>query len=152
MIYLAKDALHIRDMMIQTCMTLSRISSACYLFLDHIIWLHKAKAISIDIKAVSRLSSQFWLFSTILNLVRNMYDWERIYNSSVLVRKDEPMIVPPLIPTILDTVRNSFDILIPMNSLQLVQVPGVVQGLTGAISSLIGLATMWNIELKLINK
>lgn len=60
--------------------------------------------------------------------------------------------MPQVLPTALDTAKNAFDVLIPMNSLQYVSISGVVQGTTGAISSIIGLLTIWNEHLKLQNK
>lgn len=154
MLYSAKQALHIKDVIVQACVTLSRIASACFLFLDHIIWLQRAKAININIKPISRLSNQFWLLSTILNIFRNIYDWNRIYDHQRL--KTSPMrgsstYVPETIPTLLDSVKNSFDILIPLHGLDYMYVPGVIQGATGAVSSMIGIATVWNDRLKLVN-
>lgn len=154
MLYAAKEALYIEEFIIQTCVVLARISSACFLLLDHVVWMHRVKAINIDIKPISRLSNRFWLLSTVLSLMRNMYDWHRIYQHNSLEGKRAvgSGYVPQTIPTLLDTARNAFDILIPMNGLQYASVPGVVQGATGTLSSLIGILTLWNDELKLQNK
>lgn len=155
MIYAAKEAMYIQDFILQTCVTLSRISSACFLFLDHILWLHRVRAININIKPISTLCNRFWLLSTIMNLVRNVYDWHRIYQSQrrqSQVGIHHPGFVPETLPTILDSVKNSFDVLIPMHSLQYMHIPGVVQGVTGAVSSVIGIMTVWNDKLKLQNR
>lgn len=155
MLYAAKDALHIQDIVIQSCVALSRISSACFLFLDHILWLHRVKVINIDIKPISKLCNQFWLLSSIVNLIRNIYDWHRIQqnrNSQGHTQRRGIGNMPQVLPTALDTAKNAFDVLIPMNSLQYVSISGVVQGTTGAISSIIGLLTIWNEHLKLQNK
>jgi len=155
MIYQAKQALHIQDIVIQTCVTLSRIASACFLFLDHIIWLQRAKAINIDIKPISDISNQFWLLSTAINLVRNIYDWNRIYAAQQLDkrrRESARIEQPPSLSVALDTVKNLCDILIPLNGLGHIQVSGVVQGATGVVSSIIGIATVWDDNLKCLNK
>ncbi|XP_067946374.1 peroxisomal membrane protein 11B-like [Watersipora subatra] len=154
MLYAAKDAFYIENLVIQTCVALSRISSACFLFLDHIIWLRRVKAIKIDITPVSRLSNQFWLLSLVMNLIRNAHDWYRIqqYHTQKQATAKPTDFVPETLPTILDTAKNAFDILIPLNGLQYAKVPGVVQGATGALSSIIGILTIWNNHLKLQNK
>lgn len=156
MIYSAKQALHIKDLILQSCVVISRLASAFFLFLDHIIWLHRVKLLKRDIQPVVQLSNRFWLLSISCGLVRNLYDWCRIYDhrkqlqSSRNARSEE--FVPPLVPTLLDTVKNSFDVLIPLHGLKYLRVPGVVQGSTGAVSSVISMATVWNDRLKLINK
>lgn len=156
MLYAAKEGFYITDFVIQTCIVLARIASACFLFLDHILWLQRVKAINIDIKPISKLCNQFWVLSTVINLVRNCYDWNRIrlhHNPQGKTSRTQTSdYVPETIPTLLDTVKNAFDLLIPMNGLQYWQVAGVVQGTTGAVSSLIGIATIWNDQLKLQNR
>ena len=153
MLYAAKEGFYIKDFVIQTCVVLSRIASACFLFLDHILWLHRVKAINVDIKPISKLCNQFWVLSTIINLVRNAYDWNRIRLNQHSKHEDLPAgYVPELLPTALDTVKNSFDLLIPMNGLKYWNIAGVVQGTTGAISSVIGMMTIWDDRLKLQNR
>lgn len=153
MLYAAKDAMYIKDFILQTCLTLARISSACFLFLDHILWLHRVKAIHIDIKPISKICNQFWLLSMVINLMRNAYDWHRIYQHHNQQRmRTTEVYVPETLPTLMDTVRNTFDILVPMNGLQYAHVPGVVQGATGVVSSLISIMVIWNDKYKLPNK
>lgn len=155
MLYAAKEAFHIDNIIIQSCVALSRIASACFLFLDHIVWMHRVKAITMDIKPISKLSNQFWLLSSLINLIRNVYDWYRIYQHHAEKKRvdiESSAHVPETLPTLLDTAKNAFDILIPMNGLQYAIVPGVVQGATGAVSSIIGIATVWDEHLKLTNR
>ena len=54
-------------------------------------------------------------------------------------------------PLLLDTLKNCFDILLPLNSLKFVNLSPGMQGLCGLISSLIGLITIWDTKLKLKN-
>ena len=108
-----------------------------------------------DIKPISKLSNQFWLLSSLINLIRNVYDWYRIYQHHAEKERvdiESSAHVPETLPTLLDTAKNAFDILIPMNGLQYAIVPGVVQGATGAVSSIIGIATVWDDHLKLTNR
>lgn len=155
MLYAAKEGFYIKDFVIQTCVVLARISSACFLFLDHILWMQRVKAINIDVKPISKLCNQFWVLSTIINLVRNAYDWNRIrenYKRQTDAGSENSSYVPPALPTLLDTCKNALDLLIPMNGLKYLSVPGLVQGTTGAISSVIGMSTIWNDRLKLQNR
>lgn len=152
MLYAAKEGFYIKDFVIQTCVVLARIASACFLFLDHILWLQRVKAINIDIKPISKLCNQFWVLSTIINLVRNAYDWNRIRLCNTVQEELPASYVPEILPTALDTVKNGFDLLLPMNGLKYWNIAGVVQGSTGVISSMIGMATIWNERLKLQNR
>ena len=74
-----------------------------------------------DIKKWEKFSNQSWLYSIILNLVRDYYELK--FNQKVSV--------------VLDTVKNAADFWIPMAALGHVQVSSFFVGIMGVISSLL---------------
>ncbi|XP_022101345.1 peroxisomal membrane protein 11B-like [Acanthaster planci] len=52
-------------------------------------------------------------------------------------------------PIVLDLVKNAADLFLPLSSLGYLAIPAGIQGLCGLISSLVGLATVWDAKLKL---
>ncbi|XP_033643833.1 peroxisomal membrane protein 11B-like [Asterias rubens] len=52
-------------------------------------------------------------------------------------------------PVVLDLVKNTADIFLPLSSLGYLPIPVGVQGLCGLISSLVGLSTVWESTLKI---
>ena len=76
-----------------------------------------------DIKEWEKFSNQSWLYSIILNLVRDYFELQNHQRSSV----------------VLDTVKNCADFWIPMSALGHVQVSPFFVGLMGVTSSLLAI-------------
>ena len=93
-----------------------------YLFGDHVIWLHRNGLIKTeDIKKWEKFSNQSWLYSIILNLVRDYILW----TSSKRANK----------ALICDTMKNVADFFLPLFFLNKIQVSSGFAGLMGVISS-----------------
>ena len=169
--------IHISDAVLRLTLTLSKINQALYLFFDHIIWAARAGLITTDIPRWVQLSSKFWLFSIILNLTRDLYDiWRaliheiKVRNSQASkshyingdahyagkmkhVRTDGEVVVKCIrenVPIFLDFVKNACDVVLPMSALGHVNASPGFQGFVGVISSLIGIATIWDPLLRLV--
>lgn len=72
----------VSDPVIRTCCVLSRISSSCFMIIDHIVCLDKLGVLPphlIDASKWDRTSTRFWLYSITLGLVRDFYEISRIY-------------------------------------------------------------------------
>merc|ERR1711983_439989 len=76
-----------------------------------------------DIKEWEKFSNQSWLYSIILNLVRDYFELQNHQRSSV----------------VLDTVKNCADFWIPMSALGHVRVSPFFVGLMGVTSSLLAI-------------
>ena len=76
-----------------------------------------------DIKEWEKFSDQSWLYSIILNLVRDYFELKINFKTSV----------------VLDTLRNAADFWIPMSYLGHVQVSNLFVGTMGVISSLLAI-------------
>ena len=51
----------------------ARVSTAMFLFCDHVLLLHHNHLLQINTGKWSRLSIQCWLYSIVMNLVRDVY-------------------------------------------------------------------------------
>ncbi|KAK3098741.1 hypothetical protein FSP39_022599, partial [Pinctada imbricata] len=173
----ALKTMHIPDTLIRWTVTLSKLSQAIFLIFDHIIYFHNLGVINSDKKKWSNISAQFWLFSLLLNLIRNFYDIINIVQHEIKVREtmkkksqyangdsyhNEKTRAPPgnlaLVmkgmaenkPVVLDLLKNLSDLVLPLNTLEKVNASPGMQGLLGLISSGIGIVTVWNPLLKLV--
>ena len=107
--------------------TFSRIANAMFLFGDHIVWLHRNKLIQVnDIKKWERFSNKSWLYSVILNLVR---DYRGLKKSGISPETRRALL--------LDTLKNAADIWLPLRSLDHVNLSPFFVGLLGVISSIL---------------
>ena len=156
--------------------TMSKLNQACYLIFDHMIYLHNIGLINTDKKKWSAVSSRFWLFSLVLNLVRNFYDIYCIIlkemeagsskksngnaNGSYANGRHSEQTAGLLtisrklmlenVPVMLDLLKNVADFFLPLNSLEKVKLNSGTQGLVGVISSIVAIITLWNPRLKLV--
>ncbi|XP_062569558.1 peroxisomal membrane protein 11A-like [Saccostrea cucullata] len=171
----ALKSLHISDDVIRWTVTLSKISQSIFLFFDHIIYFHNLGVIKTDKAKWSKVSAEFWFFSLVLNLTRNFYDIANIAklemskkekkeneiqysNGDMSSRKSQSpgalSVVQRCVcdnkPVFLDLVKNASDLILPLNTLGKVDASAGVQGFLGIISSAIGVATVWNPNLKLV--
>ena len=173
----ALKSLHISDDVIRWTVTLSKISQSIFLFFDHIIYFHNLGVIKTDKAKWSKISAQFWFFSLALNLTRNFYDITNIVKLEMAKpqKKESEMqygngnrteekakrnnsdafsLVIKCVcdnkSVFLDLVKNASDLVLPLNTLGKVDASSGVQGFLGVISSAIGVATVWNPNLKLV--
>lgn len=162
----AFQTIHLSDPLLRLLITLGKLARAFYLLIDHFIWAHRMRLVTIDSKFWTRLSNHFWLFALLLGLLRDAYeavtavDNERrrgrqysqsgggaeraAPRGSVLVRaaRNNPALC-------IDLVKNATDFIIPASRLEVVGVASGVVGLAGVVSSTAGLLQVWDDRLKL---
>ncbi|XP_043280414.1 peroxisomal membrane protein 11B [Venturia canescens] len=142
------------DVAIRITMTLSRITNALFLLADHIIWLGRAGVTRVNLEKWTSISHRYWLLSILMNLTRDLYEISIIFqkfNSSQVSRfcsrsryinfydRKALAILTSRRDLLLDTIRNSCDLFIPLSALGYTKLsPGTV-GLLGVISSAVGI-------------
>jgi peroxin-11B len=157
-LYTSQQTISLPDPTLRVTLTLSRIASSLYLLTDHIVWLGRVGLVKVDRAKWSDLSMRCWLYSLLMNLVRDLHEVKRIlglrdslYGSSAyhgLHRMDSPKRsrLPPELEALkawilanravsLDIVKNGADIWLPLTALGHIRLPPAVVGLLGVISS-----------------
>lgn len=152
-LYGALSSMHYNDITVRFTATLSKIANALYLLCDHILWAARAGVADINTDKWGRIANKYWLYSVVMNLVRDFYEINRILEisrrkagSRLAVRAvNTPalyLIASQHKDVLVDTVKNVCDVFIPMAALGYMKLsPGVV-GLLGVVSSLAGIITI----------
>ncbi|XP_063802928.1 peroxisomal membrane protein 11B [Pseudophryne corroboree] len=174
----AKRAIHLSDVVLRFCITVSHLNRAMYFGCDNILWLGKSGlSRELDQEKWSQRSFRYYLFSLIMNLSRDLYELKLLMeveqgqkrpsskasaeNGEMSCRNRPPRQVlglqlhlllhvlrcnPPLL---LDVVKNTCDLFIPLDKLGLYKTnPGFV-GLCGLTSSILSILTIVHPWLKL---
>lgn len=136
--------------MVQLTSTFSRIAYSVYLLCDHLLWLARAGFSNISTEKWNQRANKCWLFSVTLNLVRDIYEIKQLLKVCRL-KTNQRRATTSLLQLaqehkdiVIDTLKNSCDILIPLAALGYVKLnPGTV-GLLGVISSIAGITTIVN--------
>ena len=125
------------------------------------MWVGKVKLFDVNTGKWGRAAARFWLLAVIFGLCRDLYElWKamRVEQSrlqhdttggSQTIRTALQRTVRNNPAVMVDTVKNATDIFLPLQSLEFVNLPGGVIGLLGVVSSLCGLASIWEDTLKL---
>lgn len=169
--------IHLSDPVLKLTITMSKLTQSVFLIFDHIVFAHNLGLIKANKEKWSRYSSQCWLFSLTLNLLRNLYDILSIISNEARVQENlrkrnqymngehnhgtgmrRPMGNVQILKkccyenqaVFLDLIKNLSDIVLPLNSLGKIKTSGGLQGSLGIVSSVIGIATIWNPILKLV--
>ncbi|XP_072500747.1 peroxisomal membrane protein 11B [Notamacropus eugenii] len=180
----AKRAVHLSDVVLRFCITVSHLNRALYFACDNVLWAGKAGlAPLVDQEKWSQRSFRYYLFSLIMNLSRDAYEIRILMEqeSSACGRRPKgsgggtpgggeaggatgvsasggnlPHLALQLRlrvlllarvlrghpPLLLDVVRNSCDLFIPLDKLGLWRCgPGVV-GFCGLVSSILSILTL----------
>lgn len=126
----------------------------------------------------NKLSSQFWLVTLVLGIIRDIYEIYnifshelRVHNARIAQRKcfngesdknshrhDSVLSTRQFVwrtlkdnqALVLDLVKNLADLVLPLESLGHVTASPGVQGLMGTLSSAIGIITTWNPLLRVV--
>lgn len=169
----ALKSMHLKDVVLRLMITLSKINQAFYLLFDHFLWFGNVGAITINKQYWSEVSSRFYLATLLLNCFRDFYGIWCVIKAEMGTRKARLssstyrngdsnytsvnrrqstvlQVVAQNIPLILDTIKNVFDLPIPMSTLKFVHVSPTKQGIFGLISSAVAIATVWNPDLKVV--
>lgn len=142
------------DLIIRTTCTLSRISSAMFLFCDHLLWLHQAKLLTVDCGKWSQLSVQCWLYSIVLSLLRDAYEIQRLIEQLKSEGKCHPVTIIATIAkqnrdVCVDLFKNLADFVLPLSSLGYIDKQRRLVSLCGLISSILGILPMINPKYKM---
>uniref|UniRef100_U5EKK5 Putative peroxisomal bioproteinsis protein peroxin n=1 Tax=Corethrella appendiculata TaxID=1370023 RepID=U5EKK5_9DIPT len=150
---------HFNDLILKITVTISRIASGLFLLYDHLIWLSRAGfAKTIDLKSCMERSNRFWLISLAMNLCRDYYELLKIYNDYYRrnyqnIRHNSPSKVSRTIVLenkglVVDTIKNTCDIFIPLNTLGYTKFSPMFIGLLGVTSSIAGLLPLLHNQYK----
>ena len=166
--------IHLEDTFLRVTITLSRLNQAVYLLIDHALWAHRVGIVAVDNNRLTNLSARFWLATLILNLSRDLYALMNVLNDAISlhakrqahgdVGQDDAQCcansnsgqldvlafcLQRNVPVVLDLVKNTADLFLPLSSLGYLAVPVGIQGLCGLISSIVGMVTVWEDKLKI---
>ncbi|XP_078525760.1 peroxisomal membrane protein 11B [Lissotriton helveticus] len=177
----AKRAIHLSDIVLRFCITVSNLNRAMYFACDNILWLGKSGlATDMDQDKWSQRSFRYYLFALIMNLCRDAYEIRLLMEREAAgqhpkgtfvmengdMEETEAHIQPLerrlrmqlllLIhvlrsnpPLLLDVLKNTCDIFIPLDKLGLYRTnPGFV-GLCGLMSSVLSILSIVHPWLKL---
>ena len=107
------------DPFVRLTVTLSRIANTMYLFCDHLIFLHNNNIISIDSKVWDNLSDRCWLYSIIMDLVKNIYLVNNVVTKLGSVSSSFTFLYffANHKNLVTDTIKNFADVVLPLTSL-----------------------------------
>ncbi|XP_075216009.1 peroxisomal biogenesis factor 11ab isoform X2 [Lycorma delicatula] len=169
-LYSSLTTINYTEPMVRLTSTLSKITNGLYLLCDHVLWAARAGLADINTAEWGTTANRYWLFSIYCNLIRDVYEIFRIislYNNKVNKSKSiktvcgysqntsritynnyqsgNKMLLNILSEhkdVVLDTVKNSCDVFIPLTSLGFVKLsPGTI-GMLGTISSIISIIVL----------
>ncbi|PSN47026.1 hypothetical protein C0J52_09814 [Blattella germanica] len=167
MLYGALSSIHHPDVTLRITCTLSKIANALFLLADHILWIGRTGLVNVNSDKWGKVANKYWLYSITMNLVRDVYEiWRileregrrigippgeslrRVYLPDGSIRKSLPLSIRAASfindhkDVVVDTVKNSCDLMIPLTSLGYVRLsPGAV-GLLGVVSSLAAIVSL----------
>ncbi|KAM6899506.1 peroxisomal membrane protein 11B [Xenentodon cancila] len=172
----AKRAIHLSDGVLRLCVTISHLNRAMYFVCDNLVWAGKTGLISkLDQQKWSQRSFRYYLFALILNLTRDAYELcllvdaedRRKHSSYPADSLTSPSSSPPSVmwvrqrlrlvgavlysnpPLLLDLVKNSCDIFIPLDRLGVYQTGSGFVGACGLVSSVLSILSIVHPWLKL---
>ena len=107
------------DSFVRMTVTLSHIANAMYLFCDHLLFLHHNKLLRINVKKWDNLSDRCWLYSIVMDLVRNIYQINCILTKLGILSSSNSLLyfMENHKNLIVDTIKNTADLILPLTSL-----------------------------------
>ena len=166
--YAAYKSIHYENVTIKLTSTLSKISNALYLICDHLLWIGRSGLASVNTSKWSQISNKYWLYSILMNLVRDIYEVTKVIEKESFRLKFSGKTIPLknnikkqiiLFASIFindhkdvlwDFIKNGCDVWIPMTALGYTKFkPGTI-GFLGTISSIAGLISIINPRAKLV--
>lgn len=151
-----RQTINLPDPVLRITLTFSRIASSLFILTDNIIWMQNIGLINVDKAKWVKISSKLWLYSILMNLVRDLYEIKRIaaqqdrHESSCYgfqrLNSGPRSNLPPEIVAIrqwlmshksvsVDTLKNACDVWIPLSTLGHVNLSPTSVGLLGCVSS-----------------
>ncbi|KAM6039526.1 peroxisomal membrane protein 11B [Chlamydotis macqueenii] len=174
----AKRAIHLSDAVLRFCLTLGHLNRALYLACDNVLWAGRTGlAPAVQQEKWSRRAFRYYLFALVVNLSRDAYEIRilmereaagkrakggengRRHGADGALQRLGPRLSVRLClllrvlrsnpPLLLDLLKNTCDLFIPLDKLGLYRTaPGFV-GLCGLASSLLSILTILHPWLKL---
>jgi len=80
----------VSDQVIRITSAISRISSSCFMAIDHLVCLQKLGVLSpkaFDGPSWDKTSTRFWLYSIVMGLVRDFYEISKLYKEASRMKK-----------------------------------------------------------------
>ncbi|XP_067832003.1 peroxisomal membrane protein 11B [Heptranchias perlo] len=166
----AKRTIHLSDLVLRFCLTISHLNRAMYFACDNLLWAGKVGlAPRLDQDKWSQRSFRYYLFALIMNLSRDAYDLSLLAEREARSRgKAEAAggggaatatagrararlallcrVLRSNPPLLLDALRNCCDLLVPLDRLGLLKTnPGVVAfcGLASSVLSILTISQPW---------
>uniref|UniRef100_A0A8C6UT82 Peroxisomal biogenesis factor 11 beta n=1 Tax=Neogobius melanostomus TaxID=47308 RepID=A0A8C6UT82_9GOBI len=161
----AKRSIHLKDGVLRLCLTLSHLNRAMYFACDNLLWAGKTGLLpTLDQRKWSERSFRYYLLALILNLVRDVYELRLLMECEARSRgspAEEPHTAPGGVasqlqlllsvlhhnpPLLLDLLKNSCDVFVPLDRLGLYSTgPGWVGacGLTSSVLSILTIVHPW---------
>lgn len=174
----AKRTVQIADPVLCLSLTAANLSRALYFVCDNLLWLRNVGLLrDVDKERWSLHASRCYLFSLIMSLIRDSYVvgqlmLQRVRDKEFRRKMDahlgeSPEVAEAVVPQLdallflllhvfkshpavaLDTLKNACDLFIPLDKLGIYQSNAGVVGFCGLISSLIGIMTVVQPNLKI---
>lgn len=173
----ARASVLLEDKTLNITLTLSKVSNSLFILSDNILWAGRIGVMSIDRMRWFRTSFRLWLYSILMNLVRDVYEMNKLLQPSTLTRvkqsvqsrlqtnpgqsrlEPEPdpigeskRVLKVLVknkPLTIDLIKNLTDVWIPLNGLNHVTLSPRTVGLLGTISSTCALVQVMYPSLRL---
>ncbi|KAM8794478.1 peroxisomal membrane protein 11B [Eudromia elegans] len=171
----AQRAIHLSDVVLRFCLTLGHLNRAMYLACDNVLWAGKAGlAPALDQEKWSQRSFRYYLFSLLVNLSRDAYEIRLLMEREAGGRRARgapdgrparglqqlglrlalqlrllARVLRGNPPLLLDVLKNSCDLFIPLERLGLYRSGAAFVGLCGLTSSVLSILTILHPWLKL---
>ncbi|KAF5280290.1 hypothetical protein FQR65_LT03099 [Abscondita terminalis] len=157
-LYAALKVVKHPDLTIRITLTLSKLYNFLFLLADHILWIGRADLYQVNTDKWGKFCNRYWLYSIAMNLIRDFYEVLQVlkFNRHKILPKDGCHNIRDYFRcstkvlacvqihqnVVIDTIKNSCDLFIPLTALGHVKLsPGAI-GLLGVISSVAGLFTL----------
>ncbi|VVC24737.1 Hypothetical protein CINCED_3A014722 [Cinara cedri] len=153
------------DIIIKYCVTFSKIAHSLYLLCDHFIWLNRNNFIQINAISWGQVGNKYWLLSIVMNLVRDTMELNNLMKAILkkkilntlnrnvtpkeVFTKEAVHFVSNHKDLLIDTVKNSCDLMLPLTNLGIIKLSPSTIGVIGMISSLLSLYTLMDKSAKL---
>lgn len=173
----AKRSVQLSDRLLSLCLTVAHINRGLYFICDNVLWARSVGLVrDIDKERWSLNASRCYFLSLVMSLTRDVYAIARLMVQRARDEgfrqkmdrhlRENPEVADVVVPQLdaflfllleslksqpaiaLDTVKNICDLFIPLNRLGLYESNAGVVGFCGLMSSLIGIFTLAQPELK----
>lgn len=146
MLYSAQRSVRLEKDVHRITLTMSKIATALFLVVDNLLWLARMGIVDIDRRKWFLTSCRLWLYSIVMNLVRDWFEVrELLAASSVPNRGGKRETQSPaqrLLSLVtakpglsIDLLKNTCDFFIPMSALNHTPLSPYTIGIVGLVSS-----------------